>query len=45
MPTINKQSVREEFDRLKAEFKKLSDNNKIAPETATLLLIGESVNA
>ncbi len=36
MPTINKQSVREEFDRLKSEFKRLSDDKKISPETATL---------
>lgn len=36
MPTVNKQSVREEFDRLKLEFKKLSDKNKISSESAVL---------
>lgn len=36
MPTVNKQSVREEFDRLKSEFKRLSGDKKIPPETATL---------
>lgn len=36
MPTINKQSVREEFDSLKSEFQRLSDNKKITPELATL---------
>jgi transposase len=36
MPTVNKQSVREEFDRLKSEFEQLSANKQIAPEIATL---------
>jgi len=36
MSTVNKQSVREEFDRLKSEFEKLSSDNKITPEVATL---------
>jgi hypothetical protein len=36
MPTINKQSVREEFDRLKSEFEKLSKNKKMSPEAVTL---------
>jgi len=36
MATINKQSVREEFERLKAEFKQLSKKKKLAPEFVTL---------
>jgi transposase len=36
MPTVNKQSVREEFDRLKTEFKSLSKDNKISPESTAL---------
>jgi len=36
MVTVNKQSVREEVDRLKDEFKHLSKNNKISPESAAL---------
>ena len=37
MATMNKQSVRNEFDRLKAEFKQLSENKKIPPETVMLI--------
>lgn len=36
MPTINKQSVREEFDRLKVEFAQLSKKKKLAPEFLAL---------
>jgi len=36
VPTVNKQSVREEFDRLKCEFKQLSADKKITPEIAAL---------
>lgn len=36
MPTVNKQSVREEFDCLKSEFKRLSDEHKITPEVSAL---------
>ena len=36
MPAVNKQSVREEFDRITSEFKRLSADKKISPEIATL---------
>jgi hypothetical protein len=36
MPIVNKQSVREEFDRLKTEFKKLSAEGKISSEISAL---------
>ena len=36
MATVHKQSVRDEFDRLKNEFKQLSSNKKITPESAVL---------
>jgi transposase len=36
MPTVNKQSVREEFDRITSEFKQLSANKEITPEIAAL---------
>src|SRR5262245_11080620 len=37
MATMDKQSVRSEFDRLKNEFKQLSENKKIPQETVTLI--------
>lgn len=36
MPSINKQSLREEFDQLKGKFKDLSDKGKVTPEVDTL---------
>lgn len=36
MASMDTQSVRKEFDRLKAEFKLLSDKKKISPESKTL---------
>ena len=36
MASVNKQSLREEFSALKAEFERLSDAGKIAPESRTL---------
>ena len=36
MPSINKQSLREEFDQLKDEFEHLSNTGKITTESRTL---------
>ncbi len=36
MPTVNKQSLREEFDALKAEFERLSGAGKLAAESRAL---------
>lgn len=36
MPSINQQSLREEFDALKAEFKQLSSDGKMTPESRAL---------
>lgn len=36
MPSINKQSLREEFDSIKSEFQSLSERQKVSPEVATL---------
>ena len=36
MPSVNKQSLREEFDQLKEKFKDLSNTGKVTPEVATL---------
>ena len=36
MPTVNKQSLREEFDSLKAEFERLSGEGKMPAESRTL---------
>ncbi len=36
MPSVNKQSLREEFDQLKGEFGRLSDAGKITAESRTL---------
>jgi transposase len=37
MTTINKQSLRNELDRIKSEFKQMSAENKISPEVSTLI--------
>ena len=36
MATVNKQSLREEFDTLKAEFERLTANGKMASESRAL---------
>jgi hypothetical protein len=36
MPSVNKQSLREEFDQLKEQFKQLSNDGKVTPEVGTL---------
>lgn len=36
MSSVNKQSVRDEFDSLKSSFKKLADENKVSPECLPL---------
>lgn len=36
MPSVNKKSLREEFDQLKVKFKDLSDRGKVTPEVDTL---------
>ena len=36
MPSVNKQSLREEFDQLKVRFEDLSNQGKITPESSTL---------
>ena len=36
MPSVNKKSLREEFDQLKVKFENLSNEGKVAPETAAL---------
>jgi hypothetical protein len=36
MATVNKQSLREEFDALKAEFERLTANGKMAAESRAL---------
>jgi len=36
MPSVNKPSLREEFDQLKEKFKDLSNTGKVTPEAATL---------
>jgi len=36
MPSVNKQSLREEFDQLKVRFEDLSNQGKISPESSTL---------
>ncbi len=36
MPSINKQSLREEFDQLKVKFENLSNEGKVNPETTAL---------
>ncbi len=36
MPSVNKQSLREEFDQLKGEFEHLSDEGKITAESRAL---------
>ena len=36
MPSLNKQSLREEFDQLKGEFGRLSQQGKITAESRTL---------
>jgi len=36
MPSLNKQSLREEFDQLKNEFEQLSDEGKVTTETRAL---------
>ena len=37
MPSVNKQSLRQEFDHLKDQYKRLSNEGKITPEVGTLL--------
>lgn len=37
MATVNKQSLRDEFDRIKSDFDQLSADNKITPEVKTLI--------
>jgi transposase-like protein len=36
MPSVNKQSLRQEFDHLKQQFKQLSNDGKVTPEVGTL---------
>ena len=36
MSSVHKESVRDEYDRIKGEFKKLSSDNKISPESLLL---------
>ena len=36
MPSVNKQSLREEFDQLKVRFEDLSNQGKITPESSSL---------
>jgi len=36
MPSVNKQSLREEFDQLKVRFEDLSNQGKITPESSAL---------
>jgi hypothetical protein len=36
MPSVNKQSVREEFEQIKVRFRNLSNEGKISPETTAL---------
>jgi hypothetical protein len=36
MPSVNKQSLREEFDQLKVKFEDLSNEGKITPESSAL---------
>ena len=36
MPSVNKQSLREEFDQLKVKFEDLSNEGKISPESSAL---------
>ena len=36
MPSVNKQSLRQEFDQLKKQFKQLSNDDKVTPEVGTL---------
>lgn len=37
MPSINRQSLRDEFERLKAEFERLSADGKVSSESRTLI--------
>ena len=37
MPSLNKQSLREEFDQLKTKFENLSDEGKVSAETSALI--------
>jgi len=37
MPSVNRQSLREEFDAIKAEFKRLSSSGQVSGETRTLI--------
>jgi len=37
MPSVNRKSLREEFDQLKEKFKDLSDEDKVTPEVDALL--------
>ena len=36
MPSVNKQSLREEFDQIKVRFEDLSNEGKITPESSAL---------
>ncbi len=36
MPSVNKQSLRNEFDQLKVRFEELSDEGKVTPESLGL---------
>ena len=36
MPSVNKQSLREEFDQLKKSFESLSSEGKVTPEVTSL---------
>jgi len=38
MPSINRQSVREEFEQIKERFRNLSNEGKKSPETTALLI-------
>ena len=40
MATVNKQSLRDEFDALKAEFERLSAGGKMAAESRALFKFG-----
>ncbi len=37
MPSVNKQSLRQEFEQIKVKFKSLSDEGKISPEAIALI--------